>query len=153
MGVARYELSSKMAAQPPPYGASAPHQQGYAPPPQQGFAPPPQQGYAPPPQQAQQPVVVQVQHGTSAPIVSGQINFNQHPVTMTCPHCQANITTSTTTSNGGCVWLLGLSIFILSSGTCCPCAFIPCCVDDLKDVTHSCPSCNRVVGTYKKLKI
>merc|ERR1719430_717001 len=140
-----------MAAQPPPYGASAPPQ-SFAPPPQQGFAPPPQQGYAPPPQQAQQPVVVQVQHGTSAPIV-GQINFNQHPVTMTCPHCQANITTSTTTYNGGCVWLLGLSIFILSSGACCPCAFIPCCVDDLKDVSHSCPSCNRVVGTYKKLKI
>ena len=46
-----------MAAQPPPYGASAPHQQGYAPPPQQGYAPPPQQGYAPPPQQ---PVALQI---------------------------------------------------------------------------------------------
>merc|ERR1711934_1289280 len=150
MGVARYELSSKMAAQPPPYGASAPHQQGYAPPPQQGYAPPPQQGYAPPPQQAQQPVVVQVQHGASAQLV-GQIHFNKHPVTMTCPHCQANITTATSTKVGGCAWLTGLGILFFSGGACCPCAFIPCCVDDFMDFIHTCPSCKRVVGSYQKL--
>merc|ERR1712037_473661 len=126
--------SSKMAAQPPPYGASAP----------------PQQGYAPPPQQAQQPVVVQVQHGASAQLV-GQIHFNKHPVTMTCPHCQANITTATSTKVGGCAWLTGLGILFFSGGACCPCAFIPCCVEDFMDFIHTCPSCKRVVGSYQKL--
>merc|ERR1712083_1055328 len=108
--------SIKMAAQPPPYGASAPPQQGYGPPPQQGFAPPPQQGYAPPPQQGyapppqqpQQPVVVQVQHNSAAPV--GRMRFDKFPMTMTCPHCQANITTATTSRSGGCAWLTGLGI-------------------------------------------
>merc|ERR1712210_256567 len=136
--------SSKMAAQPPPYGA---------PPPQQGYAPPPQQGYAPPPQQSQQPVVVQVQHhGASAQLVGQQTHFNKHPVTMTCPHCQANITTATSTKVGGYAWLTGLGILFFSGGACCPCAFIPCCVDDFMDFTHTCPSCKRVVGSYQKLQ-
>merc|ERR1711990_865806 len=160
--------SNKMAAQPPPYGASAPPpqafapppQQGYAPPPQQGYAPAPQQGYAPPPQQgygpppqqlnsAQQPVVVQVQHNSGAPVAG--IRFDKHPVTMTCPHCQKNVTTAPTTSVGGFAWLIGLGIFFLSGGACCPCAFIPCCMDDCKDFTHSCPSCSRTLGSYSKL--
>merc|ERR1712181_135902 len=92
--------SIKMASQPPPYGATAPPQQGYpqlpqqdfAPPPQQGYGPPPQQGYAPPPQQPQQPVVVQVQHNSAAQPVA-RTRFDKYPMTMTCPHCQANITT------------------------------------------------------------
>merc|ERR1711997_574047 len=145
--------SIKMAAQPPPYGASAPPQQGYGPPPQQGFAPPPQQGYAPPPQQGyapppqqpQQPVVVQVQHNSAPPV--GRMRFDKFPMTMTCPHCQANITTATTSRSGGCAWLTGLGILFLSGGACCPCAFIPCCIDDFKDFVHSCPSCNRELGS------
>merc|ERR1711971_982821 len=132
--------SIKMAAQPPPYGATAPPQQGYAPPPQRGFAPPPQQGYAPPPQQPQQPVVVQVQHNSAPPVA--RTRFDKFPMTMTCPHCQANITTATTSRSGGCAWLTGLGILFLSGGFCCPCAFIPCCIDDFKDFIHSCPSCN-----------
>merc|ERR1712179_22212 len=132
--------SNKMAAQPPPYGASAP-------PPQQGYAPPPQQGYAPPPQQ---PVTVQVQHAP-AQLVQGQIRYDKHPIAMTCPHCQQSITTTTSTSVGGCAWVTGLAIFFFSGGACCPCAFIPCCVDDCLDYTHSCPSCNRVLGSYRRL--
>merc|ERR1711971_877013 len=116
--------SIKMAAQPPPYGATAP-QQGYAPPPQQGYAPPPQQGYAPPPQQPQQPVVVQVQHNSAAAPVA-RTRFEKFPMTMTCTHCQANITTATTSKSGGCAWLTGLGILFLSGGFCCPRAFIPC---------------------------
>merc|ERR1712130_631850 len=136
-------MGKKMAAQPPPYGASAP--------PPQGFAPPPQQGYAPP---AQQPVVVQVQHGaqqlnSGAPVQG--VRWDKYPVTMTCPHCQKNITTAPTTSVGGFAWLVGLGIFFLSGGACCPCAFIPCCIDDCKDFTHRCPSCNRVLGSYSKI--
>merc|ERR1712192_23779 len=158
--------SIKMASQPPPYGATAPPQQGYAPPPQQGYpqlpqqdfapppqqgyGPPPQQGYAPPPQQPQQPVVVQVQHNSAAAPVA-RTRFDKYPMTMTCPHCQANITTATTTRSGGCAWLTGLGILFLSGGFCCPCAFIPCCIDDFKDFIHSCPSCNRELGSFQRL--
>merc|ERR1711971_945516 len=141
--------SIKMAAQPPPYGATAPPQQGYGAPPQQGFAPPPQQGYAPPPQQPQQPVVVQVQHNSAPPVA--RTRFDKFPMTMTCPHCQANITTATTSRSGGCAWLTGLGILFLSGGFCCPCAFIPCCIDDFKDFIHSCPSCNRELGSFQRL--
>merc|ERR1712112_573636 len=129
--------SSKMATQPPPYGASAP-------PPQQGYAPPPQQGYAPPPQQ---PVTVQVQHAP-AQLVQGQIRFDKHPIAMTCPHCQQSITTTTSTSVGGFAWVAGGVLCLFG---CWPCACIPCCVDDCLDFNHNCPSCNRVLGTYRRL--
>merc|ERR1711971_1395827 len=156
--------SIKMAAQPPPYGATAPPQQGYPPPPQQGYppppqqgfappqqgyVPPPQQGYVPPPQQPQQPVVVQVQHNSAPPVA--RTRFEKFPMAMTCPHCQANITTATTTRSGGCAWLTGLGILFLSGGFCCPCAFIPCCIDDFKDFIYSCPSCNRELGSFQRL--
>merc|ERR1712112_114991 len=123
--------SSKMAAQPPPYGA---------------YAPPPQQGYAPPPKQ---PVTVQVQHAPAQlQGVQGQIRFDKHPIAMTCPHCQQSITTTTSTSVGGCAWVTGGVLCLFG---CWPCACIPCCVDDCLDFNHNCPSCNRVLGTYRRL--
>merc|ERR1712130_795715 len=150
------------ASAPPPQGFGPPPQQGYAPPPYQGFGPPPpQQAYAPPTQQpvanppAQLPLVVQVGGGgaqqlnSSAPVQA--VRWDKHPVTMTCPHCQKNITTAPTTSVGWFAWLIGLGIFTLSGGFLCPCAFIPCCIDDCKDFTHRCPSCNRVLGSYSKI--
>merc|ERR1712223_755760 len=112
----------RMAAQPPTYGASAPLEQqagvlppyqGYAPAPQQGFpiqqgqgyAPPPQQGYAPPPQQGfPPPQTVQVTVQGNVP-QTGPLRFNQNPMTMTCPFCQAHITTATSSRSGGAVWL------------------------------------------------
>merc|ERR1712172_231507 len=136
--------SIKMAAQPPPYGATAP---------QQGYAPPPQQGYVPPPQQPQQPVAVQVQHNSAAAPVA-RTRFEKFPMTMTCTHCQANITTATTSKSGGCAWLTGLGILFLSGGFCCPCAFIPCCIDDFKvfytfilSLKCSAASCNSQIIT------
>merc|ERR1711899_18475 len=169
-------ITIRMAAQPPTYGASAPLEQqagvpppyqgyapapqqgfplqqgqGYAPPPQQGYAQPPQQGFGPPPQQGFPPpqtVQVTVQ-GNAAQ--TGLLRFNQNPMTMTCPFCQAHITTATSSRSGGAVWLTCLGITFFTSGICLPCAFIPFCIEDMKDQVHSCPNCGKVVGTYSKL--
>merc|ERR1711962_1202201 len=161
-------ITIRMAAQPPTYGASAPLEQqagvpppyqGYAPAPQQGFpiqqgqgyAPPPQQGYGPPPQQGFPPpktVQVTVQGNVAQ---TGLLRFNQNPMTMTCPFCQAHITTATSSRSGGAVWLTRLGITFLTGGFCFPCAFIPFCIEDMKDQVHSCPNCGKVVGTYSKL--
>merc|ERR550517_179279 len=80
-----------------------------------------------------------------------RLRFNQNPMTMTCPFCQAHITTATSSRSGGAVWLTCLGITFLTGGFCFPCAFIPFCIEDMKDQVHSCPNCGKVVGTYSKL--
>ena len=35
------------------------------------------------------------------------------------------------------------------SNRCFPCAFIPCCVNSLKSVAHTCPNCRMFLGRYK----
>jgi lipopolysaccharide-induced tumor necrosis factor-alpha factor len=69
------------------------------------------------------------------------------PRTGRCPHCAARVTTSLS--------------FVAGSGTIClsaclllwfwPCTCVPCFVDSCKEVRHTCPSCNRIVGTDKFL--
>merc|ERR1712133_96763 len=150
----------RMAAQPPTYGASAPlEQQAGVPPPYQGYVPAPQQGfpiqqgqgYGPPPQQGFPPTqTVQVTVQGNVP-QTGLLRFNQNPMTMTCPFCQAHITTATSSRSGGPVWPTCLGNTFLTGGFCFPCAFIPFCIDDMKDQVHSCPNCGKVVGTYSKL--
>merc|ERR1712080_324386 len=92
-------------------------------------------------------------YGASAPLEpqTGLLRFNQNPMTMTCPFCQAHITTATSSRSGGAVWLTCLGIIFFTGGACLPCAFIPFCIDDMKDQVHSCPNCGKVVGTYSKL--
>jgi lipopolysaccharide-induced tumor necrosis factor-alpha factor len=46
----------------------------------------------------------------------------------------------------GIICLVGLFIFPFILLGCC---FIPLCIPSLKDVTHSCPNCNKVLGNYK----
>merc|ERR1712126_237559 len=82
---------------------------------------------------------------------TGLLRFNQNPMTTTCPFCQAHITTATSSRSGGAVWLTCLGITFLTGGFCFPCAFIPFCIDDMKDQVHSSPNCGKVVGTYSKL--
>jgi len=36
--------------------------------------------------------------------------------------------------------------------SCCLCACIPCCIDALRDVRHSCPNCNSFIGRFERLK-
>ena len=68
------------------------------------------------------------------------------PIWTTCPNCKAEIVTTTrkSTSTFQCL-VAGLL-----------CCFYPCCFcipffkDDWKDVLHTCPKCNYVIGKYKK---
>merc|ERR1719334_2713833 len=81
------------------------------------------------------------------PTVAGRL-LNAYPANMICPYCKTNITTITQPQMGLLAWLVAGVLCI----TCLwPCAFIPCCIDDLKDVTHQCPSCKAILGVYKKI--
>ena len=75
------------------------------------------------------------------------MSFGTTPVTINCHNCGKNITTSVIKKTGAMQWL--------ACGICCifgcdfGCCFIPFCIDSLKDVTHSCPNCNIVLGKSK----
>jgi len=141
-----------MPAAPPSYDASmaaaSGQAGGFAPPtsvypglPEKGGAyppAPPPQSY-PPPQQPTQQVVTQIQY-VNAP------SFGYRPMTMNCPHCQAHITTRTQSEPSVVAWIVG-GLLCLIGFWCCAC--IPCCVDSMQQVTHSCPSCNNFLGRYK----
>jgi len=141
-----------MPAAPPSYDDSmaAGGAGGFAPPPPPGQmypglpgkegAPPPPASY-PAPQQPQAPVqvVTQVQY-VAAP------SFGYRPVTMTCPHCQAHVTTKTQSEPSVVAWIVGGLLCFVGFW---PCACIPCCVDSMQQVTHSCPSCGNFLGRYK----
>ena len=69
------------------------------------------------------------------------------PMWTTCPNCDEEILTTTEAS---------VSIFqMLVSGCLCVfcycCWWFPFCMDDWKDVLHTCPNCNYAIGKYKKL--
>ncbi|KAM4698090.1 cell death-inducing p53-target protein 1 [Rhinophrynus dorsalis] len=151
---------------PPPYEANpgyiAPNQ-GYFPPPGP-YAPmgyyPPISGQIPSPYPTQypspgaQPTTVIVPPGanttsnTTVTVLQGEI-FQSFPVQTVCPHCQQPITTKISHE-------IGLMNFLL----CCFCCFvgcdlgcclIPCIINDLKDVTHTCPNCKAYIYTYRRM--
>lgn len=143
-----------MPAAPPSYDASMAAGPGggaggfQAPPPAQMYpglpgkegappGPPPPASY-PAPQPPVQ-VVTQVQYVTAP-------NFGYRPVTMNCPHCQAHVTTKTQSEPSVVAWIVGGLLCFIGFW---PCACIPCCVDSMQQVTHSCPSCNNFLGRYK----
>jgi len=146
------QFQQGMPAAPPSYDASmaASGAGGFAPPPPPGQmypglpgkegAPPPPASY-PPPQQPQGPVqvVTQVQY-VAAP------SFGYRPVTMNCPHCQAHVTTKTDSEPSVVAWIVGGLLCLVGFW---PCSCIPCCVDSMQQVTHSCPSCKNFLGRYK----
>ena len=114
-------------------------------PPQEKGAPPPA-NYAPPPSGVPPPnagtttVVTQVSYRhlfTFTDYVFPQVqyvqapSFGYRPVKMTCPHCQASITTKTEEEASAMAWILcgALCLFGLW-----PCSCVPFCVDSLQAV-------------------
>ncbi|XP_069104541.1 cell death-inducing p53-target protein 1 homolog [Argopecten irradians] len=133
-----------------------PQQQGYPQPPQQqGYPHPQQQGYpqqgAPPPYN--QPAQQQNSGSTTVVVNSPQTVFGapslrEASVRCICPHCRADIMTSTTYTTGNLAWLAFIFMFIFGFWLCC---FIPFCLDGCKDVVHNCPNCGGVVGRYNRM--
>ena len=70
------------------------------------------------------------------------------PIWMNCPNCNTEILTTTQKS-------LGTFQMLVAGGLCCfgfaLCFYIPFCIDDWKDVLHTCPNCNYGIGKFKKL--
>ncbi|XP_062581068.1 LITAF domain-containing protein-like [Saccostrea cucullata] len=108
--------------------------------------PPPPPGYSQPPPaygHQQQTTVVMAGHP-----VMGHI-FRETSVPMQCPYCRANITTSTSYETGTLTWII-CGVLILF-GLWLGCCLIPFCIDGCKDVIHTCPNCNQVVGKYNRM--
>jgi len=145
------EYQQAMPAAPPSYDASmaasgggaggfqAPQQPMYPGLPGKEGVPPPPTSYQAPQPQVPVQVVTQVQY-VAAP------SFGYRPVTMNCPHCQAHVTTKTQSEPSAVAWIVGGLLCFIGLW---PCACIPCCVDSMQQVTHSCPSCNNFLGRYK----
>ncbi|KAH6572806.1 hypothetical protein BASA50_002023 [Batrachochytrium salamandrivorans] len=88
-----------------------------------------------------QPVFVQ-------PMMAQPVVWGRKPQHLQCPTCQNPVLTTTVSESGLAVWLsvCGCCIF-------CPCCFfVPLLVEDLKDISHSCPVCQAHLGDAKMLK-
>ncbi|KAI1896188.1 hypothetical protein AGOR_G00092240 [Albula goreensis] len=111
-------------------------------------SPHPQQLCGPPmhpPPACSQPASVTVQ----AVCVQSTVVFGSQPVQTHCPVCARFVVTRLEHNSGTLAWLSCAGLFIF--GCIYGCCLIPFCMDGLKDVTHYCPSCNNVLGVYKRL--
>ncbi|XP_046573737.1 lipopolysaccharide-induced tumor necrosis factor-alpha factor homolog isoform X2 [Haliotis rubra] len=75
--------------------------------------------------------------------------FGPHSQQLQCPHCMAHVMTNTDYQAGGLTWLAAGLICLF--GCWLGCCLIPFCINDLQDVHHTCPNCNRLVGVCKRL--
>ncbi|KAF8781709.1 lipopolysaccharide-induced tumor necrosis factor-alpha factor homolog [Argiope bruennichi] len=91
-----------------------------------------QQGYSP-------------QQGNVTVVVPPE--FGEKPVQVTCGNCRQTVITTTTAENGACAYIACIIVLIF----CCPCFFIPLCIDSCKDIQHTCPGCGARLGTYKRV--
>jgi len=70
-----------------------------------------------------------------------------NPANIQCPHCQAAITTSTSSKPGFMAWFLSAALCFTGFW---PCFCVPFMVDSLQNVKHLCPRCKLVVGRYQE---
>ncbi|KAM9784951.1 cell death-inducing p53-target protein 1 [Syngnathus typhle] len=85
---------------------------------------------------------------TTVTVLQGEM-FQTSPVQTVCPHCQQAIVTRISHDVGLMNTLFCLFCFFV--GCDLGCCLIPCLIDDLKDVTHTCPSCKGYIYTYKRI--
>nr|XP_025043225.1 lipopolysaccharide-induced tumor necrosis factor-alpha factor isoform X2 [Pelodiscus sinensis] len=110
-----------------------------------GMNPPPYHRIIEPsrPVSAPNPIAVQTVY------VQQPVMFYDRPVQMCCLSCNKMIVTRLSHSAGALTWLSCGSLCLL--GCIAGCCFIPFCIDALQDVDHYCPSCQALLGTYKRL--
>ncbi|XP_025832521.1 cell death-inducing p53-target protein 1 isoform X2 [Agrilus planipennis] len=121
-------------------------------PPSYNYGPPP----AAPPSYAQavggvpptSPYIPHHSFQSGPEILTTVVPLGPNATHMICPHCHAEIDTTTKTQPGLIAYISGLIICL----TGCPfgCCLIPCCIDKCMDVHHSCPNCDTYLGRYKR---
>jgi len=110
-------------------------------------APPPydpgyQQGFGPDFQEASK------NGGYEASVIHqpSTIIFGPYPVRLTCQYCNSFVQTTTIAGTSPLGWLLGTAWLLIG---CIPCALISCfCAESLKRVTHRCPQCKSILGSF-----
>lgn len=80
-------------------------------------------------------------------ILTTVVPVGPEPTHMICPHCHAEIDSSTKSEPGLVAYVLGALICLVCP---CGCCFIPCCIDKCMDVHHYCPNCDAYLGRYKR---
>lgn len=80
-------------------------------------------------------------------VVTNPRHMPRHPTTALCSKCQTNVQTQTRLEDGCGTWLICGGICL--AGFWCGCCLIPFCMDDCKDVIHSCSRCGTYVGARK----
>ncbi|GIY46677.1 lipopolysaccharide-induced tumor necrosis factor-alpha factor-like protein [Caerostris extrusa] len=80
-------------------------------------------------------------------VITPPVMLSNQPMSITCGNCRRTVMTTTVKENGACAYIATIFVCLL----CCPCFWIPLCLDSCKDVHHSCPGCGARLGTYKKM--
>ena len=78
--------------------------------------------------------------------VQTPIEYGIDPMNITCPHCRNTVRTAIKSEPRSNSWIIGGVLCLLALW---PCACIPCCIDNLRNVEHTCPNCNQFLGAYK----
>jgi len=108
------------------------------------------------------PTYREVMYGVSpsAPFVNGNsiipgpqilttvIPLGPRSTHMVCPHCNAEIESSTQATPGLIAYISAGVIALL--GCFWGCCLIPCCFDECMDIRHSCPNCNSYLGQFRR---
>ncbi|CAG2190860.1 LITAF [Mytilus edulis] len=149
----QYGQPPQQYGQPPQQYGQPPQQYGQ---PQNQYGQPPQQYGQPPNQYGQPPAYGGGQQQQTSTVVVGQPQtlvlqqtYRDSPVRTTCPSCNADVMTAISFEVGTMAWVVAgcLCIFGLWLG----CCLIPFCVDGCKDVVHTCPNCNHMVGRFSRM--
>ncbi|BHF67617.1 hypothetical protein SprV_0301064400 [Sparganum proliferum] len=82
-------------------------------------------------------------------VVTAPQALGHDPAQVFCPGCNSQIVSKVEYEKGTCTWLSCGLIFIL--GGPCFCCLIPFCIDTCKDAVHTCPTCGRSLGVFKRL--
>ncbi|XP_023324383.1 lipopolysaccharide-induced tumor necrosis factor-alpha factor homolog [Eurytemora carolleeae] len=110
----------------------------------------PQGWTSPPPyyEGDQQPTQQQpTTHHTNVVHVVQNIKYGRQPVQTTCGNCRSTIVTATEADTGVVAFAIAAGFCVV--GLWCGCCCIPFFMDSLKDVKHTCPNCNALLGTFK----
>lgn len=81
-------------------------------------------------------------------IVTTVVPIGADATHMICPHCRAEIISTTRSEPSTLAYISGLIICLLG----CPlgCCLIPCFLKKCRDVHHTCPNCDAYLGGYSR---